>query len=217
MHRTAEEQIQEGLTRVWLLRHGESADPNVFHGAESDIGLSERGRRQAAALAPVLSALQPVAVVSSGMRRAIDTATPIALACGMPLRIEPDLHERRVGDLCGTPFSWSEGVWAETHRRWIAGETSYAPPGSESFDAIRDRVLPVWRRLTAELAGQSLVLVTHGVVCKVLLLSIGTGWGPPDWPKVGSIRNAAIHELVGREQQWQLLRLNDLPDPLRDL
>lgn len=30
-------------TRIWLLRHAETALPTVFHGAESDVGLSRRG------------------------------------------------------------------------------------------------------------------------------------------------------------------------------
>ena len=51
-------------TRVFVLRHGESADPTVFHGAEPDVGLSERGRRQAEAVAPLLAAHAPDAVVS---------------------------------------------------------------------------------------------------------------------------------------------------------
>ena len=38
-------------TRVLLLRHAETATPHLFHGAESDVGLSERGRRQADAVA----------------------------------------------------------------------------------------------------------------------------------------------------------------------
>jgi hypothetical protein len=33
-------------SRVLLLRHAETASPNVFHGAESDVGLSERGLRE---------------------------------------------------------------------------------------------------------------------------------------------------------------------------
>ncbi len=212
MMRTAEEQNQAGLTRVWLLRHGESADPTVFHGAESDIGLSERGRRQADALVPLIAGFRPAVIVSSAMRRAIDTATPSANACDLPLRVEPDLHERKVGPMCGTPFSWSEGVWAETYHRWMAGATAYAPEGTESFDAIRDRVLPVWRRLTDEYAGQSLVIVAHGVICKVLLATIGAGFGPADWQKIGSIRNAAIHELHGHGNTWRVIRLNDLPE-----
>src|SRR5437879_1069482 len=34
-----------GTTRVWLLRHAETANPAVFHAAESDVGLSARGQR----------------------------------------------------------------------------------------------------------------------------------------------------------------------------
>src|SRR5436305_546625 len=142
------------LTRVFLLRHAESANPLVFHGAESDIGLSARGQRQAAAVAPVLATCAPVLVVSSAMRRALDTAGPIARACGVPLRVEPDLHERRVGALGGTPTQCSDGPWPDTLRRWLGGDTAYAPPGAESFDAIRDRVVPVWRRLTGEREGR---------------------------------------------------------------
>src|SRR6059058_5481382 len=88
-------------TRVLLLRHAESADPTVFHGAESDVGLSERGKRQAELIAPALAAYRPVTVISSGMRRALATAEPIARACAVTIRIEPALHERRVGKLAG--------------------------------------------------------------------------------------------------------------------
>src|SRR5438270_13766039 len=91
-------------TRVLLLRHAESADPTVFHGAESDIGLSERGKRQAELIAPNLANYRPVALVSSGMRRALATAEPIAQACGVSIRVESALHERRVGKLAGNSF-----------------------------------------------------------------------------------------------------------------
>ncbi len=83
-------------TRVLLLRHAESANPLIFHGAESDVGLSERGWRQAKVIAPVLAAQTPDVLISSAMRRARETAQPIARACGLPVRIEADLHERRV-------------------------------------------------------------------------------------------------------------------------
>src|ERR1700730_11392814 len=161
--------------KVFLLRHAETANPYVFHGAESDVGRRQKGQRQAEAIAPYFAAKLPDVVVSSNMRRARETALPIARACGLPLAIEPELHERRVGALSGTPHSSSEGVWPETVRRWTAGETSYAPDGAESFDDIRGRVLPVWERLMQEHAGRTLVIVAHGIVCKVLLLSLLPG------------------------------------------
>src|SRR4051812_41093539 len=99
-------------TRVLLLRHAESADPSVFHGAESDVDLSSRGRRQAERIADHLKSLSPAVVVSSAMRRALATARPIAEACAVALEVEPLLHERRVGPtLSGTPTSDPSGPW----------------------------------------------------------------------------------------------------------
>lgn len=203
-------------TRVFLLRHAETANPNVFHGAESDVGLSERGLRQAEQLAPVLAKVRPAVIVSSAMRRAVDTATPITAVCGLTLHIEPDLHERRVGALSGTSTQGTEGVWPDTLRRWVAGETAYAPAGAESFDAIRARVLPVWRRLTREYEGRTLVLVAHGIVVRVLLLSELPDLGPRDWHKLGPIRNLAINELRRAGETWEAVRLDEVPTCLAE-
>jgi probable phosphoglycerate mutase len=224
------------MTTVLLLRHAESADPSIFHGAESDIGLSERGKRQADAVAAWLTAHRPcecrsggvpssaaaesselvpnlhsagaTVVVSSAMTRARDTAAAIARAYGRPLLLEPALHERRVGPLSGTPNSLPEGPWPKTLKRWLAGETGYAPEGAESFDDIRARVLPVWERLTTAHRGKRLVIVAHGVVCKVLLLSLLPGHSIADWPRLGPIHNVSISELVREETGWRALLLN---------
>ena len=197
--------------RFFLLRHAETADPLVFHGAESDVGLSERGHAQAAAVAPVLAAFRPGAVVSSAMRRALDTAGSIARACGLPLQVEPELHERRVGALSGTPTGGREGVWPDTLRRWMAGDTGFAPPGAESFDDIHARVRPVWERLTAAAGGPPLVIVAHGVVCKVLLLRLLSGHSAADWNKLGPSRNVGVSELARDIAGWRAVRLNEVP------
>jgi probable phosphoglycerate mutase len=162
-------------------------------------------------VAPVLAARSPDVVVSSAMRRALDTAGPIAAACGLPLRVEPALHERRVGALSLTPVHGKEGVWPDTLRRWMNGDTGYAPAGAESFDDIRARVLPVWERLNGEHPGQTLVVVAHGVICKVLLLSLLAGYSPADWHRIGPSRNVAISEVVLAENGWQAAALNQLP------
>jgi broad specificity phosphatase PhoE len=197
-------------TRVLLLRHAETASPQIFHGAESDVELSERGRRQAEAIAPVLAAEKPHVVVSSAMRRARETALPIARACGVPLRIEPDLHERSVGKLCGMPTKGDDGVWPSTLERWMAGETAFAPPGAESFDDVQRRVLPVWQRLTTDHAGETIVLVVHGIVCRVLLLSLVPGYSVRDWHRIKT-HNVAISELLRESNLWRAVRIDELP------
>jgi 2,3-bisphosphoglycerate-dependent phosphoglycerate mutase len=198
-------------TRIWLMRHAETASPDVFHGAESDVGLSERGVSQTRGAASTLAGRGAAAVVSSAMRRAIDTAKPIAEACSVRLQIEPDLHERRVGLLGGLPTKPEHPLWTETVRRWSRGDTAFATEGAESFDAIRTRVLPVWNRLAAEFADRSLIVVAHGIVCRVLLLSILPGVSALDWQQFGPIRNLAISELVHDGAIWRAESVNAVP------
>jgi 2,3-bisphosphoglycerate-dependent phosphoglycerate mutase len=153
-------------------------------------------------------------VVSSAMRRAVETATPIAAACGVPHTFEPLLHERRVGPLSRKPRSEADSIWNDTITRWLAGETAYAFPGMESFDELRDRVLPAFRRVVEAHPGGRVVVVCHGVVCKVLLLSLLRGYGPADWVKIGSIPNLAVSELVPEADLWTARQLLVVPPPV---
>jgi broad specificity phosphatase PhoE len=204
-------------SQVWLVRHAETTTPAVFHGAESDIGLSELGRQQADAAAGWFRALRPTAVVSSAMRRAVDTAVPIAAACGVEHYLEPALHERRIGGLSGTAFSTSEGAWAETIRHWSEGDTAYTTPGAESFDDIARRVLAAWSRVVTAHPGGRVVVVAHGVVCKVLLLSLLDGWDSTGWVKLGRVANLAVSELHPVGESWRAERLLAVPEPVAAL
>lgn len=190
------------MTTVWLTRHAETATPTVFHGAESDVGLSDLGRRQAEAAAGWFRDRRPTAVVSSGMLRARDTAAPIAAACALTPEVEPDLFERRVGALTGTAFSMNSGPWPETVARWAAGETAYTSHGAESFDALRDRVVPALLRVAGRHPGGRVVVVAHGVVCKVLMLSLLPGWGVADWVRFGRVANLSVSELHFDGTSW---------------
>jgi probable phosphoglycerate mutase len=206
------------MTHVYLIRHAETARPDLFHGFESDIDLGARGYRQAAALGPVVAALKPDIVVSSGMLRACRTAEAISRASGLPVRVEPTLHERKVGDMQGTPIQGEFGVWPDTLARWVAGDTGYAPPGMESFDQIRDRVLPVWDRITRENPGKTLAIVAHGIVTRVILLSVVEGYNAADWPRLGRIPNASISEVTETgwaTRAWRLMRVGLVPDEVR--
>ncbi|WP_020475551.1 histidine phosphatase family protein [Zavarzinella formosa] len=204
-------------TRVLLIRHGETAKPELFHGYESDIDLGVRGYAQAEALAPVIAALKPDALISSGMLRAVRTAEAISRASGLPLRIEPELHERKVGSLSGMPVKGEFGVWPDTLARWLNGETGHAPEGMESFDDLARRLLPVWDRLTAEFAGKTVAIVAHGIVIRVILLSVLEGYNVADWPKLGRVQNVSVSELTGDGRHWKAARIGEVPEEVRRL
>jgi broad specificity phosphatase PhoE len=205
------------VTRVLLMRHAETAIPGVFHGAESDVGLSDRGLRQARAIAPILAMRKPDAVVSSGMKRAINTAMGIAEACGVDLRIEPLLHERRVGMLSGLATSPENPLWAETVRHWMAGELHSTTERAESFEEMRARLLPVWERMTTEFSEKTVIVVAHGLVSKVLMLSLLPDWPVSAWQRFGPIPNLAISELVRLNGVWRAESRNVVPEIIASL
>ena len=157
------------MTTIWLTRHAESAAPTVFHGAESNVGLSELGRQQAAAAASWFKPHAPTVVVSSAMTRAKETAAPIAAVCGVPHHLEPDLHERRVGELGGTSFSSQSGPWHDTIHRWMVGDTAYTTPGAESFDELRNRLVPALERVARLVTSTALTLFVVPILYTLLI------------------------------------------------
>jgi probable phosphoglycerate mutase len=200
---------------VWLVRHAETAAPTVFHGAESDVELGAHGHRQVAAALDWFAALHPTVVVSSAMRRAVQTAEPLAARCGVPHVREPLLHERRVGSLSLKPRAEGDLIWEDTLARWTAGETGFALPGMESFDAIRDRTLPAFLRIVNAHPGGRVVVVCHGVVCKVLVLSLLPGCTAADWVRIGPAKNLAVTALVPEAGTWTAPQLLVVPPTVR--
>lgn len=202
---------------VWLARHAETAAPTTFHGFESDIDLGAHGHAQAAAAVGWFAERRPTVVVSSGMRRALQTAAPIAAHCGVPHLVEPLLHERRVGPLAQLPRAEADAIWEETIRRWSAGETGHAYSGMESFDELRARTVPAFQRVVAAHPGGRVVIVCHGVVSKVLLLALLRDRGPAHWRTIGSIPNLATSELVPDGDHWHARELLVVPPAVREL
>jgi 2,3-bisphosphoglycerate-dependent phosphoglycerate mutase len=199
---------------VWLIRHAETATPDRFHGAESDVDLSERGRLQAEALGEWFASQKPTALVSSMMRRAIRTAEPVARVCRLEHQQEFALHERRVGEFSGRLFESVEVAWKQNLEAWIQGNLDATTPGAESFTELRDRLLPAWKRVVAAHPGERLVIIAHGVVCKVLLLTLLPEYGVADWVKMGKVANVATTRLVPTATGWVAEELLVVPPPV---
>jgi probable phosphoglycerate mutase len=181
------------------------------------VELGERGQAQARAAGEWFAPLAPTAVISSAMRRAIQTASPIAEVCQVPHSIIPELHERRIGLLSGTPFTLSEGPWVETLKAWTAGDIHYTTPGAESFVDLQERLLPAFRQIAQSHNGGRVVVVAHGIVCKVILLSLLEGYGPSAWHRLGKVENLSTSCLVTQDSgtSWTAERILHIPEPVQ--
>jgi broad specificity phosphatase PhoE len=198
-------------TRVLLLRHAETADPDRFHGAESDVGLGERGRRQAEEVALTLAKLHPHALYCSPMRRAVETAWPIGRACDLVPQCVASLHESRMGPLSGRSKSEAMAEYDRAKARWMAGDLDYAQPGAESYADIRRRAVPAFEELVVRHPGATIVVVAHGVVIRVVLTTLLEGFRPAHFQAI-HIPNAGLNDLRHHGTHWSAVTLAS-PDP----
>ncbi len=203
-------------TRILLARHAETSAPDRFHGAESDIGLSDWGREQADRLGRWVAEESPSALYCSAMRRAIDTAAPIGRACGVEPVVIADLHERRIGPLSGVAREEGWATYAEVKNRWLAGELDVTHPGGESFSDIRRRVVPILEGLAARHRGETIMIVAHGVVIRVALISLVTGFTHADFDRI-AIDFASVNDLLFDGRTWTIRARNQVvaPSPAR--
>ena len=148
---------------IILVRHGETA-LNVARVVQpAATPLSANGVAQAAAVAQRLAGMGVAAILSSDLPRALVTAQAIGAACGLPVQTTPLLHERNFGDLRGLPY---DGLGYDVMT------APAAPPGGESTDEFEARVAFAFELMvrTRQALSAPLVVVTHGLVIRALLL-----------------------------------------------
>ncbi len=162
------------VRRLFLARHGETSwNLERRWQGHTDIGLSDRGRAQAAELAARVRRLGVGHIRSSDLSRARETAEIVAAALGLsPVVIDPRLRERSFGVFEGLTAEECAHRYPEAWTRYQA-DRSHMPPGGEAQDAVVARLrLAVQEALSAPLAdGQAVLLVGHGGSTRALLSS----------------------------------------------
>ena len=209
------------MTRIVLVRHGEaqSALDGVVGGENGCTGLSDLGRRQAAALRDRLARtgeLRTVdALYASHLARAVETAEIIAPALGdPPVRIERQLREF-------DPGTQADGMtWEEYDRRfprdpWDAYRGR--SPGAESWAAFSLRIGTALRDLAERHPGETVVVACHGGVVEQSVVSL-LGLAHHGELVTFEVANTSITEWLRPDPdelwwrppgRWRLIRLND--------
>jgi 2,3-bisphosphoglycerate-dependent phosphoglycerate mutase len=171
--------------RLWLVRHAESTwnSKGLVQG-QRDPGLSPNGRRQVARCVRTLAAEgAPEALYSSDLRRARESAVPIAEAFGLVVRVEPALRERSLGDAEGSPAAMLGPERSGVSSGRVV-DADAAPIGGESVRELYERVASCAARILSLHRGD-LVLVCHGGVVRALSAWLD-GVAPDEmaWPEV---------------------------------
>ena len=157
------------MARICFIRHGET-DWNVELRMQGHIDrpLNANGFAQAEALGRCFRPEEAVAIYSSDLLRARQTAAPVARVLGLDVRHEAALRERNFGRCEGMTLGEIAQAFAAEAEALRAGDPEHVPLGGESRRQHQERVLVCVDVLAQRHAGQSIVVVTHGGVLDVV-------------------------------------------------
>jgi glucosyl-3-phosphoglycerate phosphatase len=189
------------IRRLVMLRHGQTEfNAGSRMQGQLDTELSDLGRDQAVAAAEVLAKRQPLLIVSSDLRRALDTAMVLGERSGMPLEVDARLRETHLGDWQGMTHIEVDAAAPGARIAW-RNDATWAPHGGESRVDVAARGLPLVRELVA---GQTewgtdeperpVVLVAHGGLIAALTAAL-LNLPVDNWPALGGMGNASWVQL----------------------
>ena len=151
-----------------LVRHGLPVRREVVEGP-ADPELSVEGHDQSARLANYLATESVAAIYSSPMKRAFQTAEPLAKKTGLPITIVDDVAEY---DRLSNEYIPIEELRAANDDRWqklVAGDWD---SDSDTLDEFRSRVITSIEKLISQHASQRIIVTCHGGVINQYLAHI---------------------------------------------
>ncbi len=177
-----------------VIRHAEPVRVTAAEtgGAPADPGLTDRGREQSRRLAGWLAPEGVDRVVSSPLRRAVETAAPLAAVIGADVEIDDELCEY---DRAADSYIPVEEMRAEKDERWLAMvEGRWEDFGGEHPERFRARIVPCLERIIGSSPGGRVAVVCHGGVINVYLAAVlGLDrhlWFEPGYTSINRVRAA---------------------------
>ena len=189
------------MTRLWLVRHGPTHAKSMVGWSDIPADLSDT-----AAIARLRAHLPDAPVVSSDLSRAVATADALSPATRLPH--DPGLREINFGDWELKTFAEVEAADPQTIRAYWETPGDIAPPGGESWNAVRARVSGAIDRYL-ERGYADLIVVAH---FGAILTQVQRAKDVSSYEAFGHrINNLSTTDLAYDNGQWQVGAINHNP------
>jgi probable phosphoglycerate mutase len=216
-----------GATRLLLLRHGQTAwnaptrAPGESGAGGSDAGLERfRGRMdlplddvglaQARAVAVRLQGEPIAAVYASPLGRARQTVAPLAAELGLAVEDQASLLDIDYGRFQGLTHAEAAEAYPRQYAQWRATPGRVHFPGGEGLADVQARLYALLADLAVRHAGQTVVLVGHQIVNKVLLCSLLGLEAALDQIWRVEQDTACVNVFQRSGERWHTLSVNDI-------
>ena len=197
------------MPQLLLVRHGETAWNRAqrWQGHHGEP-LSAEGRTEAAALAARVAPENPVALYSSDLPRAAETAQEIARTTGLEPVFDARWREVDVGEWLGFTPEEVQERYPDGYARWLAGGTGWRE--GETYPEMAERALAAAREVAQRHAGatEPVVCVTHGGVIRAILMDV-VGMPAASRRLLATGPTATITSIDARAPVWRLGSYND--------
>jgi probable phosphoglycerate mutase len=163
------------LLRLHLLRHGQTnaSRNNVYSGRRMNPALTEDGVAMARSFAAAYRDRPWRAIYASPLGRAIETATPIAEAVGLPIQTREGLAEIDYGAWDGLTPEEVEQRFPIEHARWTADPAWNPPTGGETAVALAQRVTRELESIEhVHHEGGNVLIVAHKATIRVAICAL---------------------------------------------
>lgn len=157
------------MTRFIMIRHGFS-EANREHrfAGHSDFPLTETGRMQAEKCAEALKDERIDAIYASDLKRAYETAVPVANTHSLPIIAHKGLREIYAGEWEGNLFDWLEKNYSESYGVWKTDIGNAHPNGGEQVRELFARVIATLREIAEENPDKTVCIATHATPIRAL-------------------------------------------------
>ncbi len=158
-------------SRVYLARHGqvENFAAGVYNG-QTDVPIDDVGRDQMHSLLEKVRDRGITAVYCSDLSRNVEGAEIITRGLNLPYEKLPGIRERNFGEWEGLTYEEIGKNYPELFEWWKKDVTAVRPPGGgESSHDLSERVLKTYLPLIEKHRGESICIVAHGGVNRIIL------------------------------------------------
>lgn len=197
------------MTRIILVRHGQTEWNRIerFRG-RADVPLNETGLAQAEATGRRVAAeWQPSAIYTSPLSRSIKTAEAIAKHYDLPVQEHPGISDIDYGEWQGLSPEEARQRWPMEIDAWYNRPQQAYIPGGETLVDLRARAMETVNELAAHHPSETIVLVGHTVINRIILLGV-LGLGNERFWRIKQ-DTCAINVFETDKDDFILVSLND--------
>jgi alpha-ribazole phosphatase len=163
----------KAASRIYLIRHGETANAGeVCFNGHFDIDLSDEGKKQSILIAKSLKKLPIKAIYSSDLKRTQIGAKFIADELNLSHIPCQELRELAFGDWEGLSISEVNLKYPDKLKERLQNIELFQVEGGETIFQLKNRVIPKFKSILANHPSDSIVILCHGGVIRIILAYI---------------------------------------------